>query len=112
MTSIRTHRFANNQIAAAGTTTLFTVPAGHRAVVKWSSVVTQAPAGGICVLFVDAGSGNSGFLLYLAAIVQNQLYQQFEQYAVLEEGETLKFYIQSVTGGVAYVAAGGVLFEL
>jgi len=109
--TIRTHVIATKTITVAGNTVIATVPAGHRWVIKFLAFYSAATTPGLSTIFITAPAG-------VGVIYANPAPTRFVSnvvtpcYAVLDAGDTLSVFVNSVTGGTANVHAGGVDFTL
>jgi len=110
--AIRTTQLVNKSVSAAGVSSLFTCPAGQRALIKYGSVFSAAAIPGSLQLYVVSPSGDTGVILRQGVAAQNTLYAVAGIYAVLNEGDILKCAIGSVTGGNTSVHVGGVVFDV
>jgi len=109
---VRTHQFGIVELATAGLPyELYEVPPGHRAVVKWASIISFASTPGSSYVYGGL-IGGSAFQFLIAGVATSGVLKSFQGYAVLEAGESVIANVDSVTGGSAFVGAGGVLFEL
>jgi hypothetical protein len=112
MATIRSRQFAMNAVAAAGLTTLGTVPAGHRWLLKdWRILSVAAAPGALSIYTFDPATGSAAHLVYEPAAVSGRLYSGIG-YHVLEAGQRIIALVSSVAGGGSYLAVSGIDFQL
>lgn len=71
-------------MATTGRTSVFTVPAGYRVVIRWVNIQQAGSAGNLLSLFIGAG-GNQVAVFY-SSTTDSGLHREI--YAVYHEGET------------------------
>lgn len=113
MAAVRTTQFASRELTVASTpATLYTVPSGKRALVKYVSFISAATVPGVMGIWVATGGGVTTSFLFRQVGATAILYREAGIYGVANEGDLLQAFVQSVTGGTSYVHCGGVLFDV
>lgn len=110
--AIRTQQLAVRSDLPPGVTTVYTVPAGHRALIKWAGMLSTVADVSQLLLYVFTSGGQVGIVLDELAAIVNKWYSQGELYVVLEPGDVLNLYSSGTGSNSAYVNVGGVVFEL
>lgn len=88
------------------------MPAGHRALVKYVSIVpAQTVSVDVSVSLYD-GSTKLSFFWSVAWTLGDPFSAGTDIYGVVDEGEDICGFQTNMTGGTAYVHVGGILFEL
>jgi hypothetical protein len=97
-------QFVSTPLSGAGPGTLYTVPAGNRAVVKAVNLASNASTGKFFSLNVD------GAVLLFSLTLGALATFQWNGWVVLNAGETLKW--SGASGGSYHINIGGYLYPL